>query len=224
MGRAQDADLAALDGALLHHRDDPRLVAVGEIVLETDAPDIPPHWLYRTAEQRAEGEPQGRNEPGELPRIGAELAALRGISVAELAQATTRNAVEALPRPGALIGGQTYQFAINQLGLESMVLDLRSAKPGFEFRFQGVGAVGGTSRMLAPIGLDGRLRTTDSPGGRTLATKANWVDGQTLAIVSHAIGEGEVTHYTLRFGDGTVDVLVRHNSGFKTALRGVAVP
>ena len=76
------------------------------IVLETDAPDIPPHWLYRTAEQRAAGEPQGRNEPGELPRIGAELAALRAISVAELAQATTRNAVEALPRLGALIGGK----------------------------------------------------------------------------------------------------------------------
>ena len=122
------------------------------------------------------------------------------------------------------ISGQTYRFAINQLGLESMVLDLTSAKPGYELRFQGVGAVGGTSRMLAPIGLDGRLRTTDSATGRMLATKANWVDGQTLAMVSHAIGEGEVTHYTLHFGDGTVDVSVRHNSGFKAELRGVAVP
>jgi TatD DNase family protein len=76
------------------------------IVLETDAPDIPPHWLYRTAEQRKAGEPQGRNEPGELPRIGAELAALRGMSPADLATATRRNAVEALPRLGALIGGE----------------------------------------------------------------------------------------------------------------------
>jgi len=76
------------------------------IVLETDAPDIPPHWLYRTAGQRKAGEPQGRNEPGELPRIGAELAALRGMSPADLATATRRNAVEALPRLGALIGGE----------------------------------------------------------------------------------------------------------------------
>lgn len=76
------------------------------IVLETDAPDIPPHWLYRTAEQRKAGEPQGRNEPGELPRIGAELAALRGMSPADLSTATRRNAVEALPRLGALIGGE----------------------------------------------------------------------------------------------------------------------
>ena len=68
------------------------------IVLETDAPDIPPHWLYKTAAQRAAGEPQGRNEPGELPRIGAVVAALRGISVDELARATTANALEALPQ------------------------------------------------------------------------------------------------------------------------------
>ncbi len=68
------------------------------IVLETDAPDMPPRWLYRSAAQRAAGQPQARNEPGELPRIGAELAALRGISPLELARATTRNALAALPR------------------------------------------------------------------------------------------------------------------------------
>ena len=73
------------------------------LVLETDSPDMPPHWLYTTAAQRAAGEPQGRNEPGELPRIGAVVAALRGISVDELATATTRNAQVALPRLGALM-------------------------------------------------------------------------------------------------------------------------
>jgi TatD DNase family protein len=59
---------------------------------------MPPHWLYKTAQQRASGEPQGVNSPAELPRIGAELAALRGISPQALAQATTRNAMMALPR------------------------------------------------------------------------------------------------------------------------------
>ncbi|MDO9199089.1 TatD family hydrolase [Rhodoferax sp.] len=68
------------------------------IVLETDAPDMPPHWLYTTAAQRVAGEAQGRNEPGELPRIGAELAALRGMTADDLALATTRNAMAALPR------------------------------------------------------------------------------------------------------------------------------
>lgn len=73
------------------------------LVLETDAPDIPPHWLYRTAGQRARGEPQGRNEPGELPAIAGVVAQLRGIGLDELAAATTANAVDALPRLGALL-------------------------------------------------------------------------------------------------------------------------
>ena len=58
------------------------------IVLETDAPDIPPHWIYRTAEQRAQGEVQGRNEPGELPRIAENLAKLQSISPTQLATGT----------------------------------------------------------------------------------------------------------------------------------------
>ena len=76
---------------------------LNSIVMETDAPDMPPHWLYKTAEQRAAGAPQGCNEPGEVPRIGAELAALRGITPDELAAATTRNAMDALPRLRALL-------------------------------------------------------------------------------------------------------------------------
>jgi TatD DNase family protein len=68
------------------------------IVLETDAPDIPPHWLYTNAEQRAAGQPQGRNEPAELPRIAQVLAELRGIPLEALIAATRANAQIALPR------------------------------------------------------------------------------------------------------------------------------
>jgi TatD DNase family protein len=73
------------------------------IVLETDAPDIPPHWLYTTAQDRQSGMAQGRNAPGELPRIAAVVAQLRGISVAALEQATTHNACQALPKLHALL-------------------------------------------------------------------------------------------------------------------------
>lgn len=66
------------------------------IVLETDAPDIPPHWLYRTAAQRDAGE-ISRNEPAELPRIAQTLAELRGISLPALAELTSANARAALP-------------------------------------------------------------------------------------------------------------------------------
>ena len=75
------------------------------LVLETDSPDIPPHWLYRTAQQRAGGASQARNEPGELPAIGRELAGLRGMDAEALAQATTRNAVAALPKLAGLLPG-----------------------------------------------------------------------------------------------------------------------
>ena len=73
------------------------------MVLETDAPDIPPHWLYTTAGDRQAGAVQGRNAPGELPRIAAVVAQLRGITVEALAQATTANACQALPKLAGLV-------------------------------------------------------------------------------------------------------------------------
>jgi TatD DNase family protein len=73
------------------------------LVLETDAPDIPPHWLYRTAAERAAGA-SSRNEPGELPRIAAVLAGLRGWTLERTAQITSANARAALPRLTALAG------------------------------------------------------------------------------------------------------------------------
>lgn len=59
------------------------------IVLETDAPDIPPAW--------SQG---GRNEPSNLARFAAILAELRGMSVEEVAAATSRNAAAVFPRIG----------------------------------------------------------------------------------------------------------------------------
>ncbi len=57
------------------------------IVLETDAPDIPPVFLR-------EGEP---NKPEYLPRIAQALAELRGVPLEEIARITTENALSVLP-------------------------------------------------------------------------------------------------------------------------------
>ncbi len=73
------------------------------LVLETDAPDIPPQWLYRSAAQRAAGL-ASRNEPAELPRIAASLAGLRGWTLAQTAAITRANALAALPRLAGLAG------------------------------------------------------------------------------------------------------------------------
>jgi TatD DNase family protein len=66
------------------------------IVLETDAPDIPPAWL-RTA-QGAQ-----RNEPGQLPRIAQTMMELRGLAAEDLAQRNRANACAALPRLARLM-------------------------------------------------------------------------------------------------------------------------
>jgi TatD DNase family protein len=68
------------------------------IVLETDSPDMPPHWLYKTAAQRAAGGAQGVNDPSQLPRIAQVLADLRGISIEALSQAVWHNSIAALPK------------------------------------------------------------------------------------------------------------------------------
>jgi TatD DNase family protein len=82
------------------------------LVLETDAPDIPPAWLYRDAALRRDGgATQARNEPAELPRIAATLAALRGWTLADTAALTTANARAALPRLAALDAQQAAAAA-----------------------------------------------------------------------------------------------------------------
>ncbi len=74
------------------------------LVLETDAPDIPPHWLYRTAATRAATDGrQARNEPSQLPRIAQTLAELRGLSLDDLQALTQANALAAMPRLQALM-------------------------------------------------------------------------------------------------------------------------
>ena len=66
-------------------------------VLETDAPDIPPQWLYVKAVDRA-AQPPSRNQPSQLPRIANTLAGLRGWTLDETAQRTSANVRAALPR------------------------------------------------------------------------------------------------------------------------------
>ncbi|MBV2162908.1 MAG: TatD family hydrolase [Comamonas sp.] len=80
----------------LRLRDLARRLPLDSLVLETDAPDMPPQWLYRTAAERAAGQPQGRNSSLELPRIAQALADLRGIRAQTLAEATGANARQVL--------------------------------------------------------------------------------------------------------------------------------
>ncbi|HQR55924.1 MAG TPA: TatD family hydrolase [Burkholderiaceae bacterium] len=66
------------------------------IVLETDAPYIPPVW------RRIDGQ-EGRTEPADIARIAAEVASLRGVDVNRLAGINRANAIAALPRLAPLL-------------------------------------------------------------------------------------------------------------------------
>lgn len=66
------------------------------LVLETDAPDIPPSWL-----------PRGRNSPAELPRIGRTLAELLEMPETELAAQLHRNTLAVLPGLAAALEADT---------------------------------------------------------------------------------------------------------------------
>lgn len=73
------------------------------LVLETDTPDIPPLWLYRTAAQRAQGLVQGRNTPDQVPQIAQVVAQLRALELSVLRDAVWRNTLDALPKVAALV-------------------------------------------------------------------------------------------------------------------------
>ena len=61
-----------------------REVPIEHVVVETDAPDIPPSFLGTMGSD-------ARNSPAYLPQMGEMLAEVRGMAAAAFAAATTAN-------------------------------------------------------------------------------------------------------------------------------------
>lgn len=61
---------------------------IESIVLETDAPDIPPSWLGH----------KERNTPGELHQIATFFAELRGMNLTSVIETSHQNTLDALPK------------------------------------------------------------------------------------------------------------------------------
>lgn len=70
-------------------------VPLSALVLETDAPDIPPAWLGRG---RAPGAASPRNEPAEVAGVAQCLAGLREMPLSDVVSACGVNAGRVLPR------------------------------------------------------------------------------------------------------------------------------
>lgn len=64
------------------------------LVLETDSPDMPPQWLDDGLQQPGF---RSRNTPDQLPKIAAQIALLRSVSLKDLAHQCSINTCQALP-------------------------------------------------------------------------------------------------------------------------------
>lgn len=72
----------------LHLRKLAQTLPLESIVLETDAPDIPPEWVGN----------RGRNTPCELGKIAEVLAEIRQIKTTQVIEVTSKNSTVALPK------------------------------------------------------------------------------------------------------------------------------
>ena len=88
----------------LHLQSLARALPADAIVLETDAPDIPPTWLYVSAAERAAGQPQAPNTPVQLARIASFIADLRETELAAWQVQCRANSLAALPKLATLLG------------------------------------------------------------------------------------------------------------------------
>ena len=76
------------------------------LVLETDAPDIPPAWLAHQEHHR--------NEPGELPQISSVLAEIRSSLITQTQSICSSNALRVLPRWASLIKASQINHSTQQ--------------------------------------------------------------------------------------------------------------
>ncbi|MBV6271827.1 TatD family hydrolase [Alcaligenaceae bacterium CGII-47] len=74
------------------------------LVLETDAPDIPPAWL---GQGRQADDPRPRNEPAEVAGVARSLADLRETSLPDVIAACAETAYRVLPRLARGLGVPT---------------------------------------------------------------------------------------------------------------------
>jgi len=72
----------------LHIRELAKKLPLEAMVLETDAPDIPPEWLGKN----------GRNTPAQTVKLTQFLADLRQVNVSQVLDITSANALQVLPK------------------------------------------------------------------------------------------------------------------------------
>ncbi len=94
----------------------------------------------------------------------------------------------------ASVGGRTYRFAPNPIGLRTMKLDLAPPNARYDITFGAAGSERPTRRFEGPLGLDGRFAIREARGDEPLlAVKGTWAVRQHLPDHG-AIGPGRDRH------------------------------
>ena len=121
----------------------------------------------------------------------------------------------------ATVGGRTYRFAPNAIGLRSMKLDLAAPNARYEITFGSAGSERPSRRLEGPLGLDGRFAIREARGDEPLlAVKGSWVSDSTFRITARSVLDGIVTVYAVSFSERRIDVALEDNRGVRAQLRG----
>jgi len=123
----------------------------------------------------------------------------------------------------ASVGGKTYRFAPNPIGLRSMKLDLATPSARYEITFGAAGSERPARRFEGPLGLDGRFAIREASSDEPLlAVKGSWVADNTFRVIARSLLDGIVTVYSVSFAERRIDVALEDNRGVRVQLRGEA--
>jgi len=124
----------------------------------------------------------------------------------------------------ASVGGRTYRFAPNPIGLRTMRLDLAPPNARYDISFGAAGSERPTRRFEGPLGLDGRFAIREARGDEPLlAVKGTWASDSTFRITARSVQDGIVTVYAVSFFERNIDVALEDNRGVRAQLRGEVV-
>jgi hypothetical protein len=118
----------------------------------------------------------------------------------------------------AAVSGKTYKLHENDLGLKALAVFLTDVHPHFEYAISSV-------VYDTPIGLDGLYRKgspvlSGNNPGHILASKGNWLNGQTFEIDTQDLGYGGEKKLLLSFSGKSLNVHITSEHGQEWSLDG----
>lgn len=141
------------------------------------------------------------------PQAAALLQAKIREAASEKVSASART-----PELAREISGKTYRFEGDNWGWKELTLHLDNT-PSYDVLMLPARGQDTGRRLTRPLGMDGRFATTESPEGSVVASKANWLDDNTLLVTIRLPQEATTFTYQLRFKDLQVQITQTNTFG-----------